>query len=69
MGDPTRTAPSDSSSPSTPDPGQEPGHYGAGYGEQVREDAPPQLGPATDGDPPPPGTPDRMPVDAARDVD
>ncbi len=37
----------------TPDPTQEPGHYGAGYGEQVPEDAPPQLGPATDGDAPP----------------
>jgi len=47
MADSTRT------SPPTPDPTQEPGHYGAGYGEQVPEDAPPQLGPATDGDAPP----------------
>ena len=45
MGDPKRTT--------APDPSQEPGHYGAGYGEQVPESAPPQLGPATDGDPPP----------------
>lgn len=45
MADSTRTP--------TPDSDQEPGHYGAGYGEQVPEDAPPQLGPATDGDEPP----------------
>jgi hypothetical protein len=44
MADPTRT--------STPNPDQEPGHYGAGYGEQVPEDAAPQLGPTTDDDPP-----------------
>jgi len=31
------------------DPQQPPGHYGAGYGEQVPEGAPPQLGPTTDG--------------------
>jgi hypothetical protein len=39
----------------TPDsnPDQEPGHYGAGYGEQVPEEATPQLGPTTDGDQPP----------------
>lgn len=43
----------DTTRASTPDPDQEPGHYGAGYGEQVPEDAPPQLGPATDGDPSP----------------
>jgi hypothetical protein len=47
MADPTRNP----IPPSTPDANQEPGHYGAGYGEQVPEDAPPQLGPATDGDP------------------
>jgi hypothetical protein len=41
----------DSTRTSTPNPDQEPGHYGAGYGEQVPEDAAPQLGPATDGDP------------------
>jgi hypothetical protein len=29
-------------------PEQAPGHYGAGYGEQVPADAPPQAGPATD---------------------
>ena len=29
-------------------PEEAPGHYGAGYGEQVPEDAPPQTGPATD---------------------
>jgi hypothetical protein len=45
MGDTKRSS-------TAPDPNQEPGHYGAGYGEQVPEDAPPQLGPATDGDPP-----------------
>jgi hypothetical protein len=45
MNEPKRT--------STPKNDQEPGHYGAGYGEQVPEDAPPQLGPATDGDRPP----------------
>ena len=45
MAESTRTSP--------PSPEQEPGHYGAGYGEQVPEDAPPQLGPATDGDRPP----------------
>jgi hypothetical protein len=38
---------------SRPETDEEPGHYGAGYGEQVPEEAPPQLGPATDGDPPP----------------
>ena len=46
MGDAKRSS-------TAPDPSQEPGHYGAGYGEQVPEDTPPQLGPATDGDPPP----------------
>src|SRR5215472_2211131 len=45
--------PRNSTSPSTRPSDQEPGHYGAGYGEQVPEDASPQLGPATDGDPPP----------------
>ena len=45
MNPPTRT--------STPTSGEEPGHYGAGYGEQVPDNAPPQLGPATDGDRPP----------------
>jgi len=30
--------------------GQAPGHYGAGYGEQVPADAPPQSAPATDSD-------------------
>ena len=49
MADSTRTSPPSS----TQDPTQEPGHYGAGYGEQVPESATPQLGPATDGDPPP----------------
>jgi len=59
MADPTR-------SPTAPDPSQEPGHYGAGYGEQVPENATPQLGPATDGDPPPKrsGEPE---ADGARD--
>ena len=45
MNEPERT--------SAPKPDQEPGHYGPGYGEQVPEDAPPRLGPATDGDHPP----------------
>ena len=49
MADSTRTSPPSS----TQDPTQEPGHYGAGYGEQVPESATPQLGPAIDGDPPP----------------
>jgi len=31
-------------------PGQAPGHYGAGYGEQVPEDAPLQPAPRTDSD-------------------
>jgi hypothetical protein len=31
-------------------PEQAPGHYGAGYGEQVPADAPPQLAPKTDAD-------------------
>ena len=53
MGDPRQATPSESTKKSTPDTSQEPGHYGAGYGEQVPEDAPPQLGPATDGDRPP----------------
>ncbi len=53
MGDPTQATPSASTNNSMPDTSQEPGHYGAGYGEQVPEDAPPQLGPATDGDRPP----------------
>ena len=44
MADPTRNPP--------PPADPEPGHYGAGYGEQVPEEAPPQLGPG-DGDPPP----------------
>jgi len=51
MNEPKRT--------SAPKPDQEPGHYGAGYGEQVPEDAPPQLGPATDGDRPPGTNPDK----------
>ena len=54
MADPTRNP--------TPPADPEPGHYGAGHGEQVPEEAPPQLGPATDGDPPP-----RTRDDAARD--
>ena len=29
-------------------PEEAPGHYGAGYGEQVPDDAPPQPAPATD---------------------
>jgi hypothetical protein len=29
-------------------PEDAPGHYGAGYGEQVPEDAPPRPAPATD---------------------
>ena len=29
-------------------PEEAPGHYGAGYGEQVPEDAPPRPAPATD---------------------
>ncbi len=33
-------------------PEQAPGHYGAGYGEQVPENAPPQPAPATDQDAP-----------------
>jgi hypothetical protein len=42
-------------------PGDAPGHYGAGYGEQVPEDAPPRPAPATDDENPtraskPPGT-------------
>ena len=45
MNEPTR--------PPTTQNDEEPGHYGAGYGEQVPEDAPPRLGPATDGDRPP----------------
>jgi len=45
MGDSKRSS-------TAPDSNQEPGHYGAGYGEQVPESAPPQLGPTTDGDPP-----------------
>jgi len=49
MGD----SPHTSTSNTTSDPTLEPGHYGAGYGEQVPEDAAPQLGPATDGDPKP----------------
>jgi hypothetical protein len=31
-------------------PEQAPGHYGAGYGEQVPDDAPPQPAPKTDSD-------------------
>jgi len=54
----------DSTRTSTPNPDQEPGHYGAGYGEQVPEDAAPQLGPATDGDPP--TARGEGPVDSAR---
>ena len=34
-------------------PEQAPGHYGAGYGEQVPADAPPRPAPKTDGDTPP----------------
>jgi hypothetical protein len=45
MNKPTRT--------SRPNTEPEPGHYGAGYGEQVPEGAPPQLGPSTDDDRPP----------------
>jgi hypothetical protein len=40
MNDPTATPPREAE--------EAPGHYGAGYGEQVPDDAPPQLGPATD---------------------
>jgi len=44
------------SSPTAPE--QAPGHYGAGYGEQVPDDAPPQPAPKTDANteptPPPP---------------
>jgi hypothetical protein len=47
-----------------PPSGQEPGHYGAGYGEQVPENATPQLGPATDGDPPPKTRGEAAPEDA-----
>ena len=38
----------------TPDVDEEPGHYGAGYGEQVPDDAPPQPAPKTDTDLAPP---------------
>ena len=58
MGDSTRT--------STPAPDQEPGHYGAGYGEQVAAEATPQLGPSTDGDPTPAAR-DERPSTAPRD--
>ena len=51
MADTTRKTPATSD--------QEPGHYGAGYGEQVPEGAPPQLGPATDGDAPAPAGDER----------
>jgi hypothetical protein len=34
-------------------PEQAPGHYGAGYGEQVPADAPPQTAPVTDTNPAP----------------
>ena len=33
-------------------PAQSPGHYGAGYGEQVPADAPPQPAPQTDAENP-----------------
>jgi len=56
----------DSTPKPTPPSAQEPGHYGAGYGEQVPEGSPPQLGPATDGDPKAKATGDAAP-EAARD--
>ena len=48
-------------------PEDAPGHYGAGYGEQVPEDAPPRPAPATDdenraGAPTTPGTSDISPA-------
>ena len=36
--------------PSKSSPEQAPGHYGAGYGEQVPADAPPRPAPNTDAD-------------------
>jgi hypothetical protein len=41
-------------------PEDAPGHYGAGYGEQVPADAPPRAAPLTDADAP--AVPDRQPA-------
>jgi hypothetical protein len=44
-------------------PEDAPGHYGAGYGEQVPEDAPPRPAPATDDAVPTAPGDDGAPVD------
>jgi hypothetical protein len=48
-------------------PEQAPGHYGAGYGEQVPAEAPPRPAPKTDADPDAPGTSPARPIADAAD--
>jgi len=51
--------------PSKSSPEQAPGHYGAGYGEQVPDDAPPQPAPKIDSDADDQGTPPTAPAGSA----